>query len=200
MLIVLNIFLLCLIYLLGAFPTGYLVAKSHGISIHDHGSGNVGATNVARVVGKKAGILTLAGDLVKGLAGVGIARLVWHDGAWVSAATVFVVLGHCISIPGKLKGGKGVATSLGAMLALYPPSALVGVIAFGVLMIISRIVSLSSIGAAAAISLFALATGVREDVSIALCSISAVVIARHHANIKRLIEGNESRFGKKEPT
>lgn len=190
-----TIVILVLVYLIGSFPTGYLVARSHGVAIHEQGSGNVGATNVARVVGKKAGILTLVGDMIKGLAGVGLARLVWPDGLFVSVAAFVVVAGHCISIPGKLKGGKGVATSLGAFLALYPPSALIGVITFSIVLASTKIVSLGSIGAAVAIPLFALVTGVRDDITASLCAISIIVTIRHTANLQRLVLGTEPRFG-----
>ena len=99
-------------YLLGAFPTGYLIARMNGVDVTAVGSGNVGATNVSRVVGKKAGIVTLLVDVFKGAFGVAVASGLSTSTLFVALCAVAVVAGHCFSVPPYLKGGKGVATAL----------------------------------------------------------------------------------------
>ncbi len=181
-------------YLLGAFPTGSLVAKIYGIDITSKGSGNVGATNVARVVGKRAGILTLLGDALKGALGVLIAGLVVGDAWFPGAAAVAVVLGHCFSVPPYLRGGKGVATALGVITVLYPSSSIVALVTFGAFFGIWKIVSLASIAATLVVPIWALVTNAPDTVSASLIAIAALIVMRHEQNIKRLIEGREPRF------
>ncbi|MCB0319054.1 MAG: glycerol-3-phosphate acyltransferase, partial [Bdellovibrionales bacterium] len=134
-------------YLIGAFPTGMMLAKSQGIDITKKGSGNVGATNIARVIGKKAGIITLLVDVSKGLIGSLIASL-FADSYFVPLAGVILVAGHCFSLPPKLKGGKGVATALGVMLFINYTAALTGIGTFIIAFSIWRIVSLASLAGA----------------------------------------------------
>lgn len=181
-------------YLLGCFPTGVLVAKLYGVSIAQKGSGNVGATNVARVIGKKAGIITLLGDALKGVLGVLIAQQVFSSEALISAAGFCVVLGHCLSLPPLLKGGKGVATSIGALSILSPSSALTALIIFLLFFLVSKIVSLSSILAAGAAALFAFCSNLSEERILAIMLIAFLVAVRHHENISRLLAGTESKF------
>lgn len=184
-------------YLLGAFPTGHLVSKLHGIEITKEGSGNVGATNVARVIGKRAGVFTLLGDVLKGALGVCIAGLVVGEEWFPGAAAVAVVLGHCFSLPPYLKGGKGVATALGVIAVLYPSSSLVALLMFGASFGIWKIVSLSSIAATLVVPMWALVTNASDAVSISLMVVAAIIVMRHEQNIKRLIEGREPRFSSK---
>jgi glycerol-3-phosphate acyltransferase PlsY len=190
------VFILAIIpfYLLGAFPTGYLIARAKGIDITARGSGNVGATNVARVVGKRSGILTLLGDLAKGLVGVALVRSFGAADWFVASAAVAIVLGHCFSVPPYLKGGKGVATALGVIVGLEPFLAIVALVSFGGVFAISRIVSLASIAASLLVPMAALVTGVAEADAVALGVIGLVLVARHEENIKRLIAGKEPRF------
>lgn len=181
-------------YLLGAFPTGFLLAKLRGIDITQQGSGNVGATNVARVMGKKFGILTLVGDLLKGVLGVCVARVSGSEGLFVAAVGVALVFGHCFSIPPLLKGGKGVATALGVIAALAPVLALVAVGIFGAVFAIWKIVSLASISAALLVPGVALMCGFDDSVTMALVVIGVTLVVRHEENIKRLIDGREPAF------
>lgn len=185
-------------YLLGAFPTGVLVAKLHGIDITSQGSGNVGATNVARVVGKRAGVLTLVGDVAKGAIGAAVAQLCFGDTWAAAAASAAVVVGHCFSVPPYLKGGKGVATAIGVIAVLDPVTALVAVATFACSFAASKIVSLSSLLAALVVPTFALVMNLPDAVTIALGVVAAVVIFRHRENIQRLIEGREPRFQAKQ--
>ena len=181
-------------YLLGAFPTGRLISKLHGIDITAQGSGNVGATNVARILGKRAGLLTLAGDILKGYIGVMIAAFVSSSVAFPAAAGAALVCGHCFSIPPFLRGGKGVATALGMIAALSGVSALITLAVFGVAFALSRIVSLSSLLAALVLPLAAFLMNLSEAICLSFVIVSVVVIARHRQNIQRLIEGAEQPF------
>ncbi len=185
-------------YLLGAFPTGVLVAKLHGVDITSKGSGNVGATNVSRVIGKKAGLLTLAGDLCKGSLAVLIGYAISPYGWFPAGAAVAVVCGHCFSVPPYLKGGKGVATALGAIIVLFPLSALVALATFGGVFAFSKIVSLASISAALVAPIFSLITNQPDMTSAALACMAGIIVYRHRENIQRLIEGREPRFSTKQ--
>ncbi len=181
-------------YLLGTFPSGYLLARLYGIDITRQGSGNVGATNVARTLGKRAGLLTLALDLAKGVLGVYLASLLTSSTWYPAAAAIAVVCGHCFSLPPVLKGGKGVATGLGVLLALVPGAAVVSVIIFAALFAVTRIVSLASVVATLAAPMYSLVTDQSDAVSLALVVVSLVIVYRHYDNIIRLIEGREPRF------
>ncbi len=193
----LGLFLCIIFYLIGAFPTGYLVGRLHGVVIWEHGSGNVGATNISRVVGKKAGLMTLAGDILKGLLPLTTLSVLGDfSGQNLACLGTFLVLGHCVSIPGYLRGGKGVATALGTYLGLSPLLALSAVITFMVTMAIWRIVSLSSILSAILVPVYAMifASEFHQPMVPWLMVISAIVIVRHHENFGRLIQGTEKRF------
>jgi acyl phosphate:glycerol-3-phosphate acyltransferase len=190
---------LLVIYGIGVFPTGQIIARAHGVEITASGSKNPGATNVARVVGKRAGLLTLVGDTVKGMAGVGIARLIWTDSDLIAAAGLAVVLGHSVSVPGYLRGGKGVAPSLGAITALYPPTGLVALGTFGLMFLLTRYVSVASMTAAGAVPLFAIFVGLSEAVCLSFAGMALTIFVRHRENLSRLIRGEEKRFGRSEP-
>lgn len=185
------------LYLIGCFPTGLLVARVYGIDITSKGSGNVGATNVSRVIGKRAGVLTLVGDALKGSIALLLATLISDTEWFVALAGFVVVCGHCFSIPPWLKGGKGVATALGVLSFLYPLGALLAVVTFGVVFVLTRIVSLSSIVSALIVPLAVFATNQGESLGWALAGISFVIVIRHHQNIVRLIEGREPRYASK---
>lgn len=182
-------------YLLGSFPTGKLVARSQGVAIEQHGSGNVGATNVARVVGKKAGVITLLGDVSKGFLGVGLAGLLF-DPPLISYAGIALVLGHCFSLPG-MKGGKGVATALGVLLGLKIWLGLFAALSFALTFKATRYVSVSSVTAALLIPALALLTELPDHLVFSLAAIALVIVLRHRPNIQRLIEGKEPKFGEK---
>ncbi|MBR0057095.1 MAG: glycerol-3-phosphate 1-O-acyltransferase PlsY [Kiritimatiellae bacterium] len=194
-----------LAYLLGSVPFGLLVARARGVDIRAVGSRNIGATNVFRCVGRPWGILTFALDFLKGLIGATLVpcialRLIADEGA--SAPTLALVggaaavIGHTWPIFAGFKGGKGVATGFGMLVAITP--AAVG-IAFGawlVVMAVSRYVSLSSVTAAAVLAALVWIPRFCGHLpsSIVISVIAAVVIVRHRSNICRLINGTEARF------
>jgi acyl phosphate:glycerol-3-phosphate acyltransferase len=184
-------------YLIGAFPTGRLIAARYGVKIDQTGSGNVGASNVTRVLGKRAGLLTLAGDVLKGVLAVLLARWIDPYSYYPSLAGLAAICGHCFSIPGKLRGGKGVAVSLGVFLLLSPLATLFGLVVFIALAARFRIASLASLSAALTTPLFSMFTGVPDHVIYSLGTAALLITGKHHANIKRLIEGREPRFGQK---
>ncbi|GFO69354.1 glycerol-3-phosphate acyltransferase [Geomonas limicola] len=189
-----EILLLIFSYLLGSVPTGLLLARACGVNIRETGSGNIGATNVYRSAGRKVGLLTLAGDCLKGVIPVLVARQVGLPEAWVAAIGLAAFLGHVYTVFLGFKGGKGVATALGVFLAAAPVSLLGGVAVFAGVLYQWRYVSAASISAAATIPLFvALATRQPELIVMSLV-IALIVIFRHHENIARLRAGTESKF------
>lgn len=185
---------LVLAYLIGAMPSGKIIARAAGVDITAHGSGNVGATNVARVVGKRAGLLTLVLDILKGAAACLLAKYASSAENFHALAALAAVLGHCISLPPKLKGGKGVAASLGVALILAPRAACLGVAIFGLVFAMRNIVSLASISAALSIPIFAIFMGAPESYFYSLAAICLLIVFKHRENIKRLIEGREPVF------
>lgn len=201
-----NMVALVLAYLLGSIPFGFLIVKlASGSDIRETGSGGTGATNVTRKAGKGAGIITLLLDALKGVAAVWVAQWLTDEAqtSWVVAgAGVLAVVGHCFPVWLKFKAGKGVATGLGVFLAIVPWAVLAAFIVFAVVVWRTRFVSLGSILAAAFVPLWVWAMHTwLEPISnfvpiiVALCASSAIIIAKHHENIGRLIAGTESKFG-----
>lgn len=183
-------------YLVGSLPTGFLVARAFGLGdIRRHGSGNIGATNVLRTLGRGAAVLTLAGDIAKGYAAVWLGSRLAPGGDAAAACAVAAVAGNCWSIFLRFRGGKGVATGLGALLRLVPwavgPAALVWV----AITVSFRYVSLGSVLAALCVPLGAVLLGYPWTSVVAAAVVGVVVIVRHRANISRLLAGNEPRLG-----
>jgi glycerol-3-phosphate acyltransferase PlsY len=190
-------------YLVGAVPIGYLVGRAFGVAdIRRHGSGNIGATNVLRTAGRLPAILTLAGDIAKGyLAVVTGAALAGgatgSDTGVMAASAVAAVVGNCWSIFLGFRGGKGVATGLGALLRIVPLAVLPAALVWMVVTISFRYVSLGSILAASCVPLGALLLGTPAPFVIATFAVGAIIVARHHANITRLLTGHEPKLGQR---
>ena len=184
-------------YCLGAIPFGYLLVKlKTGADVRTAGSGNIGATNVMRTSGRGAGILTLILDIAKGYAAVWIAgRLTGGDVLWMSVAAVTVMLGHAYPVFLGFKGGKAVASVVGAFLCLTPWALAVEILIFVVIVVMTRHISMGSIVAAATLPLavFMVARAPVAAVIAALIA-GAFVIYRHSSNITRLRLGTESVF------
>ncbi len=124
---------LCLTaYLLGSIPFGVIVARLNKVDLRQHGSGNIGATNVARTLGKKLGVLTLIGDALKGVVAVALADFLLSNPVHIASAGLFAFLGHLFPVFLKFQGGKGVATGLGVFLYLMPLSTLSSMAIFGI--------------------------------------------------------------------
>lgn len=182
-------------YLVGSIPSGLLVARSAGIrDIRQHGSGNIGATNVLRTLGWKYGLAVLALDAAKGSCGVLLARWAGTGQVGQTLGGMAAMVGHLWPCTLRFQGGRGVATSLGLMLVLNPlvavlsASVFVGVVAF------TRYVSLGSMTAASSAVLLLILRGAPAG-QVLLCSLGAAAIVwRHRPNIERLLKGTESRF------
>ena len=183
-------------YILGALPFGYVVARAKGVNIFEVGSKNPGATNVMRIGGKKPALITLAGDMAKGVPLVLLAQHLQLRPDLISAIGLAAFMGHLYPIFFKFEGGKGVATALGVLLALYWPLGL-GVIGVWLAVFAAfRISSLSSITAFAVAPV--VAWYVVPNYMLGIVGMSILLIARHKSNIKALLKGEERKFGKKE--
>ena len=198
-------------YLLGSIPFGYLAGRLAGIDIRKVGSGNVGATNVVRVLGKRYGYPVFALDVSKGFAAVVISMLMapGRPPEWNSPeifgilAAISSVLGHLYPPWLKFEGGKGVATSAGALLALTPVATLIGVAIWIIVFWLTRYVSLASITAAVILPIVILVIGSHDrhtgkPLVYSSACVAAVVIWRHRSNLSRLMRGTEPRFRKRE--
>jgi glycerol-3-phosphate acyltransferase PlsY len=188
-------------YLLGSIPFGLLLAKLFGgRDVRKAGSGNIGATNVARVAGPLAGILTLFFDTAKGAAAVWFAGRVTNESAtWTMIAACAVLAGHCFPVWLRFRGGKGVATALGAFLALCPLAAASALLLFIICVAYWRYVSLGSVAAAAAMPLLIYFLWAPHHappiiIDVGTLAIALLVIYKHDANLQRLVEGTEPRF------
>jgi glycerol-3-phosphate acyltransferase PlsY len=188
-------------YLLGSIPFGLLLAKPFGVEdVRKAGSGNVGATNVARVAGPLAGIFTLVLDAAKGAAPVWLAaRLANESAAWMTVAGLAALAGHCFPVWLRFRGGKGVATAAGMFLVVCPPALVGSALLFVLVVLFSRYVSLGSIAAAAAMPLLIYFLWAPHHapplvVTFGAFAAATLVVFKHDANLQRLVEGRESRF------
>lgn len=186
-------------YLIGSIPTGVILAKYYGIGdITKEGSGNIGATNVGRVVGKKAGIITLTGDALKGIIPLLVTLTVAGNIPWlIAVAALAAFMGHIYPIFNNFKGGKGVATALGVFIFISPPSVLAAIAVFAGLVYIWRYVSLGSVVAAGLMPAFIGLFSETKIYIILAVIIGGIVIYRHKENIQRLLEGRENKLGEK---
>jgi glycerol-3-phosphate acyltransferase PlsY len=195
-------------YLLGSSPFGMLFTRLFGGGdVRKGGSGNIGATNVARVAGPIPAVLTLLFDVAKGAVPVWLAGRVTSDGAtWMMIAALAGLLGHCFPIWLKFRGGKGVATAAGAFLVLCPPALLGSVMLFLIVLFFWRYVSLASISATAAMPLLIYLLWAPHHappliVTFGALAAALIIIYKHDANIQRLVQGEEPKFllrGKKD--
>lgn len=187
-------------YFVGAIPVGVLVARRHGVDLFQVGSGNVGATNVYRALGKGPAIAVFALDVLKGVVPALLVR--WRTGSeeWALAAGLFAVLGHSLSPFLNFRGGKGISTGLGALLGSSPAVALSALGAFLISFGLSGYVSLSSIVAAFAMVGFGFLYGRSPTLMGVFGALGLWVTARHLPNIRRLMAGTEPKFTLTPPT
>ena len=209
-LIIIAIFLVS--YLIGAIPWGYLIAKGHGVDIRTVGSKNIGATNVTRVIGKWSGKLCFVLDFLKGFIPVLVVSVLCKKNILVDTYNIYqmlaalsAVLGHIFPVYLNFRGGKGAATSAGAVLALAPYSFAVAGIVWLAVYLLSHYVSLASIAAATVLPVCAtLITSFKKELYYHspyvlgfLYLIAIIAILKHSSNIKRLLNGTENKFEKK---
>jgi glycerol-3-phosphate acyltransferase PlsY len=208
-------------YLVGSIPFGLLIGKTKGVDIRQHGSGNIGATNVGRVLGKKFGLAAFALDMLKGLVPVALGGHWLHRlGAGIGADTTLLwlwlavggacIVGHMFPVYLRFKGGKGVATSLGVILGFYPYFTWPGLVAFGVWIALTWTTSYVSVGSMVAAGafpiFFALFAGSGQwgptrylwPLYVFAATIGILVIYRHRGNLRRLMQGSEPKvsFGR----
>ena len=194
-------------YLIGAIPFGLLIGKLYGIDIRKVGSGNIGATNVTRSVGKTAGKICFFLDFLKGALPTAAAQLIYPELPYLALGCgAAAIIGHMFPIYLNFKGGKGVSTAAGVAVALAPYPLLCAAAVWVAVFFIWRYVSLASIAAAVALPVSAAAFKIAGCGSVTaralltlvfFCVIAALAVLRHRENIKRLLAGTESRFSKK---
>jgi glycerol-3-phosphate acyltransferase PlsY len=195
--ILISLFLIIASYFLGSIPTGVILAKVFaGRDIRREGSGNIGATNVARVLGKKIGVLTLVGDLLKGFIPVFAGCYLISSLLLGCLMGLAAFLGHLFPIYLGFKGGKGVATALGVFLYLSPVVILIEVVIFAAAVGISRYVSLGSLIAAATMPILLLLMSFPQAVVLLSIAFALLIFIKHRSNIERLLGGTENKFGK----
>jgi len=201
-------------YLIGSIPTGYLVAKAKGIDIRSVGSGNIGATNAMRVLGRPLGIFVLLADAIKGFAACAVISPTVYDLIVVRSSTlhgeakfiaaiiggIAAVLGHNYTCWLNFKGGKGIATTAGVYFALAPLSVSIALGSWIVFFVVTRYVSVASLAAAVALPTAVWLTQGNLLLSIVTTLLGVMAILKHKANIQRLIAGTENRVNLKKGT
>jgi len=183
-------------YLLGAIPFGLVLGKAlGGVDVRAAGSGNIGATNVARTAGKKIGALVLLLDALKALIPVLLARELFpHDVALHAAVAAAAVLGHVFPIYLKFRGGKGVASAMGALLALAPQATLGALVLFAIVFAVTRLVSLGSLLGASLTVVLTFAMGYPRPYAFCALGIALLIVVRHQGNIARMLQGSENKL------
>jgi len=189
-----EILLIIAAYLLGSIPTGLLLAKAAGVDIRSSGSGNIGATNVYRTLGRSVGIMTLIGDCLKGVIPVVAATWLGMSNGWIAAVGLAAFLGHIYTIFLGFKGGKGVATALGVFLAVSPAAVAAALLIFVAVVWKWRYISLGSITAAMVMPGMVAVFDARPAIVIMTVIIALLVVWKHRENIKRIQDGTESKF------
>ena len=198
-------------YVIGLFQTGYLYGKRHGIDIREHGSGNSGTTNTLRTLGWKAGAVTFIGDVAKAIVAVVIVHFLFREMDGLKVIELYAgfgaVLGHNFPFYLKFKGGKGIASTSGMILAVCPQAAPLCLILFIAIVLATRYVSLGSIIMVIAfvvqtitynhLGWLGVESGYMLEFDILAACFTALAIWQHRANIKRLINGTENKFGQK---
>lgn len=185
-------------YLTGAIPTAYLAGRwTRGIDLRQHGSGNLGATNTFRVLGARIAAPVMILDMAKGFVPAALFARLDGSGAayWALAYGAAAIVGHVFPVYMRFRGGKGVATAAGVFLAIAPAAVLPAVVVWLVLLALSRMVSLASIGAAVTLMAGMLIAEERPAVRWLGIAVALFVIIAHRSNIGRIIRGTEHRFG-----
>jgi glycerol-3-phosphate acyltransferase PlsY len=172
-----------------------VVARLLGVDIRRRGSGNIGATNVLRTAGWTPAIATLLGDIAKGYVATWVGSRAGSGPAWAGAAAVLAVVGNCWPVFLGFRGGKGVATGLGAFLRITPWALVPAAVVWVSLVASFRFVSLASLCVVIGLPLAILALSYPAPLAVAGLVVAAIVVVRHHENIQRLLAGTENRFG-----
>jgi glycerol-3-phosphate acyltransferase PlsY len=182
-------------YLLGSIPFSYIIARRRGVDVRRVGSGNVGATNVMRSVGRSAGLAAFALDFLKGTAATLVALSVAPGSALPALAAATAVLGHMYPAWLRFRGGKGVATGAGAFLPIALVPTVAALVAFGLALATTRYVSISSLAGCATLAALAFVLDGPSPVAFAATATALLVLWKHRANLARIAQGRESRLG-----
>jgi len=181
-------------YLCGAVPWGVLLARLAGVDPRRAGSGNIGATNVARTAGAALGVATLVLDVAKGALPAWLAWQATSDAAFAAVTGLAAFLGHVFPVTLGFAGGKGVATALGVLLVICPPAALAAVVVFAAIFALDRRVSVASLAGSVAAALAAPLVGAPLAVVLAIVAMVAIVVVRHRDNVRRIYRRTEPRL------
>ncbi|WP_461829067.1 glycerol-3-phosphate 1-O-acyltransferase PlsY [Aquifex sp.] len=191
----LGVLIVLLSYLLGSITFGEIVARIKGVNLREVGSGNVGATNVSRALGKKFGVLVFFLDMLKGFIPTALAvKLFGLNSLWVTLTGLGAVLGHMFPIFFRFRGGKGVATAFGVLLAVSPKVALFSLLVWALVVFFTRYVSLASISASVSSVLFLIVDEAPSNICFMAFVITSLIIYKHRDNISRLLSGTEHRI------
>jgi glycerol-3-phosphate acyltransferase PlsY len=182
-------------YLLGSIPFSYLVARRRGVDVRAVGSGNVGATNVMRSVGRGAGLLAFALDFLKGAAASQLGLWVEPMSPLPALCAALAVVGHMYPVWLRFRGGKGVATGAGAFLPLAPVPTAAALATFAVVAAVTRYVSLASIAGTLVLAVAAFLLGAPTPVVRAAAGMAVLIVWKHRANLERISRGTEGRLG-----
>ncbi|OIP66737.1 MAG: acyl-phosphate glycerol 3-phosphate acyltransferase [Nitrospirae bacterium CG_4_9_14_3_um_filter_53_35] len=178
-------------YLLGSVCFGILISRRLGVNLREHGSGNIGCTNVFRVIGKREGWMTLAGDLLKGTVAVWIARAMTDQERWLALSAFFAILGHNFPVYFGFKGGKGVATTFGVLLGYMPGIGFLLLLIWAAAFALTRISSVGALTVSVMLPGLALFMGGSPVKTWFALLVGLMMLVRHKDNIKRLIRGEE---------
>jgi glycerol-3-phosphate acyltransferase PlsY len=190
-----SVIIIVISYLIGSIPFGIVISRSKGIDLRKVGSGNIGATNVLRAVGKKEAILTLIGDILKGTFGVLLAKSLSQSETVVVLSAIAAVAGHDFSIFLRFKGGKGVATSIGVLIGYTPVVALVTINVWILVVFFYRYSSLGALVSFTFVPIFMLLVRKGLEGIILSVVLTILIYFKHKENIKRLLEGREPKIG-----
>ncbi|WP_459775489.1 glycerol-3-phosphate 1-O-acyltransferase PlsY [Aquifex pyrophilus] len=187
-----GVFLIIFSYLLGSILFGEIIAKLKGINLREVGSGNVGATNVSRALGKRYGALVFFLDMLKGFVPTALAVELYGYDSWITPLTgIASVLGHMFPLYFGLKGGKGVATAFGVLIALSPSVALASILVWFIVLALTRYVSLSSLVASFSAVIYLLVLEYPPKIIVMALIIFLLILYKHRGNIERLVQGRE---------
>lgn len=191
-------------YLVGSIPFGVIVGRTwRGVDVRQYGSGNIGASNVLRVLGPGPAALVFVGDSLKGFVPVAVAQAllnrwgVQHVDLWLLASALAPIMGHSFSVFLKFSGGRAVTTTCGTLFAMAPPAAAIGLGIWAILVAATRYISVASMVAAASVPIYMAAAGKRWELLAFWSAVAALVILRHIPNMKRLLAGTETKIGEK---
>ena len=193
---VVSILLITIIgYLLGAISFAVIIARSKGVDIFKEGSGNPGATNIKRILGKRWGNVVFALDALKGFTSAGLPLMVYDDDRLAVIGLIAAILGHSFSVFLKFRGGKGVATTIGGLLALMCPALMIGLVVWLIIFYTKKVVGLASIFFAVSLPLSAYFIYGTEDPRFYMGVVLALfIVGRHRSNIIRMFSGKENKF------